>query len=182
MRSQGPPVRAAPPQGPGATASGPRQPVHRRPVPGGIRHSPLGGKNRGALGGRLSGVLQCDTEERESPPDGPPPQETPQETRPSGILPPGSSRNTIRNVSTPPWVTGHPARPTRSTEEQDRHPETQLLRPPETRPAVRWPGALPAHRDHRKREGGEPTRRAARASPPRPQRMPGALLRHQLWS
>ena len=178
MRSQGPPVRAASPQGPGTTASGPRQPVHLRPVPGGIWHSPLGGKNRGALGGRLGGVLQCDTEERESPPDGPPPQET----RPSGILPPGSSRNTIRNVSTPPWVTRHPTRLTRSTEEQDKQPETQLLRPPETRPAVRWPGALPAHRDHRKREGGEPTLRAARASPPRPQRMPGALLRHQLWS
>ena len=41
----------------------------------------------------------------------------PQEARPSGILPPGSSWNTIRNDSTPPWGTGRPTRSTRSTEQ-----------------------------------------------------------------
>ena len=41
----------------------------------------------------------------------------PQEARPSGILPPGSSWNTIRNDSTPPWGTGRPTRLRRSTEQ-----------------------------------------------------------------
>ena len=41
----------------------------------------------------------------------------PQEARPSGILPPRSSWNTIRNDSTPPWGTGRRARSTRSTEQ-----------------------------------------------------------------
>ena len=51
--------------------------------------------------------------EREGLSDGPPPQEA----RPSGILPPGSSWNTIRNDSTPPWGTGRPTRSRRSTEQ-----------------------------------------------------------------
>ena len=71
--------------------------------------------------------------EREGLSDGPPPQEA----RPSGILPPRSSPvHTIRNNSTPPWGTGRRARPTRSTEQQDKQPETPLSGLSETRPAV----------------------------------------------
>ena len=62
---------------------------------------------------------------------------TPQEARPSGILPPRSSPvHTIRNDFTPPWGTGRPTRSRRSTEQQDEQPERPLSGLSETRPAV----------------------------------------------
>ena len=71
--------------------------------------------------------------EREGLSDGPPPQEP----RPPGIPPPRSTPvHTIRDSSTPPRGTGHRARPTRSTEQQDNQPETPLSKPSETHPAA----------------------------------------------
>ena len=53
----------------------PRQPVHLRAVrqaPERLRHSSFGGQDRGVLGQCLGGVVQCDPEERKSPPNGVP--------------------------------------------------------------------------------------------------------------
>ena len=53
----------------------PRQPVHlraARQAPERLRHSSFGGQDRGVLGQCLGGVVQCDPEERKSPPNGVP--------------------------------------------------------------------------------------------------------------
>ena len=54
---------------------GPGVPVHLRAVrqaPERLRHSSFGGQDRGVLGQCLGGVVQCDPEERKSPPNGVP--------------------------------------------------------------------------------------------------------------
>lgn len=68
--------------------------------------------------------------------------------RPSGILPPRSSPvHTIRNDSTPLWGTGRRARSTRSTEQQDKQPETPLSEPSETCPQSTPPVRHTPHGD-----------------------------------
>ena len=61
------------------------------------------------------------------------------------MLPPRSSPvHTIRDSSTPPRGTGRRARPTRTTEHQDKQPETPLSELSETRPAAHSAAPTPS--------------------------------------
>ena len=99
-------------------------PVHLRPVclpPGGPRNSPSGGKDRDALGG-------CPGGSRQAPPSRNERDYQMVHTARSKTVRDVASQvepdTQVRHSPTPPRCTGHRTRMTRSTEQQDKQPET----------------------------------------------------------
>ena len=99
-------------------------PVHLRPVcrpPGGPRNSPSGGKDRDALGGCPGGSRQAPPSRNERVYQMV--HHRKKQDR-SGYRLPGRARHTSQTQSHPARCTGHRTRTTRSTEQQDKQPET----------------------------------------------------------
>jgi len=116
-------------------------PVHLRPVcrpPGGPRNSPSGRKDRDALSG-------CPGGSRQAPPSRNERDYQMVHTARSKTVRDVASQvepdTQVRHSPTPPRGTGHRTRPTRSTEQQDKQPETHPSRLPETHSAAQAPPA-----------------------------------------
>ena len=100
---------------------------------------PPGGQDQGVLGGRPGGSRRAPPSRNERAYQMAHHHKKQDHPRYCPLRP--SPVHTIRDSPTPPRGTGHPARPTRTTEQQDKQLETQPSRLPKTHPAAQAPPA-----------------------------------------